>query len=195
MPEMEVYEYEACWLPEGKVMKEKWEENEYTLMQEGHLRYVLNALMGIKKIDSVLELGAGFGRITKILLENYDIEFYRAIDISPEQIAFLNKDFPDVTTSVLDLTTFDSKGFGTYDLVLGCEFFMHIMPEHIEKVFQILKHGKNLLNMDYFPIEKVKRHLSVHNFIHPYRTLYQNIDRTANFHRIYEQQGIFWSVR
>jgi SAM-dependent methyltransferase len=38
------------------------------------------------EFHTVLEVGCGFGRITKLLLENFDISKYMAIDISPDQI-------------------------------------------------------------------------------------------------------------
>lgn len=201
MPEMEVYEYEACWLPEGKIMKEKWEPNEYTMMQEGHLRYVINRLMGAeKKIHTVLELGAGFGRLTKILCDNYDIKQYTVADISPDQITNLGKLHlsPPPKAHVVDLTKVQADFFTSHqvDLVLCGEFLMHIMPEHIEHIFQIIKNAnpKYIINMDYYPIDAVKRNLSVHNFIHDYSSLYKGIDRQVAFHRIYEYQGIFYSI-
>jgi SAM-dependent methyltransferase len=42
----------------------------------------------LKTIDfhSVLEVGCGFGRITKLLLENFDILDYVAVDMSPDQV-------------------------------------------------------------------------------------------------------------
>ena len=54
-------------------------------MQEEVLIAHLNNISGSFK--SVLELGCGFGRITQLLLTNYNsIIEYLAIDISPDQI-------------------------------------------------------------------------------------------------------------
>ncbi|MGH9998111.1 MAG: class I SAM-dependent methyltransferase, partial [Nitrososphaeraceae archaeon] len=41
----------------------------------------------IPPFKSVLELGCGFGRITKLILSNFpDIQVYTAVDLSPHQI-------------------------------------------------------------------------------------------------------------
>ena len=54
-------------------------------MQEEFLLSHLNGISGSFK--SVLELGCGFGRITKLLLTNYNnITEYLAVDISSDQI-------------------------------------------------------------------------------------------------------------
>ena len=54
-------------------------------MQEEFLLEHLNGLSG--SFQTVLELGCGFGRITKLLLTNSDnITEYLAVDISPDQI-------------------------------------------------------------------------------------------------------------
>lgn len=48
-----------------------------------------NALLDYLKtiqFESVLEYGFGFGRITKLLLENFEIKQYKVFDLSQDQI-------------------------------------------------------------------------------------------------------------
>lgn len=132
-------------------------------------------IKGLKNINSVLELGAGTGRMTKIMLEELpDITDYTCIDVNIQK-ELLDIDFPNIKSN---LTEFDitSKNFGLYiegkkyDLILASEVFMHIKPQDIENVIKKLsKIGKQIINIDWSfnPLE------SDWCFIHPYHILYK----------------------
>ena len=73
------------WYELGKVYKKSFRYDENYLLQEEFLIDILNGITDSFK--SVLELGCGFGRITKLLLTNYNhINEYLAVDLSPQQI-------------------------------------------------------------------------------------------------------------
>lgn len=89
-----------------------------------------------KPIETVLELGAGSGRMTKIILEELsDIKEYEIIDINPQ---LSNEIMNDNRIKVydMDLTEFSGNaevngftiGRKTYDLIVAVEVFMHIKP-------------------------------------------------------------------
>ena len=79
------YNPSEYWRERGKVYKKNFRYDKDKRLQEEFLLTHLNGISGSFK--SVLELGCGFGRITKLLLTNYDnITEYLAVDISPDQI-------------------------------------------------------------------------------------------------------------
>ena len=79
------YNPSEYWHERGKLYKKNFRYDKNKRLQEEFLIDYLNGITGSFK--SVLELGCGFGRITKLLLTNYNnITEYLAIDISPHQI-------------------------------------------------------------------------------------------------------------
>ena len=73
------------WLKRGKVYKEQFKYNKKFQLQENMLiDYLKTAL---ESFDTVLELGCGFGRISRLMLSKFpDIKEYVAVDLSPDQI-------------------------------------------------------------------------------------------------------------
>lgn len=51
----------------------------------------------LKKIsfNSVLEFGCGYGRITKLILDNFSLNYYTAFDVSPHQLYNAKKECSD----------------------------------------------------------------------------------------------------
>ena len=79
------YNPSEYWHERGKVYKKNFVYDKDKRLQEEFLLTHLNGISGSFK--SVLELGCGFGRITKLLLTNYsNITEYLAVDMSPHQI-------------------------------------------------------------------------------------------------------------
>lgn len=145
-------------------------KNEYKL-QEHIFRQLLVSIKNLnrlhvdeRKISSVLEVGAGTGRMTKIMLEEFldDIIYYDIVDINKEN---LNKVMDNLGTEmalmtypvVADITDeeFDISLRGKqYDIVLASEIFMHIKPEDIEmvlkRVIRLLAPKGLIINIDWF---------------------------------------------
>lgn len=134
-----------------------------------------------QEIKSVLELGAGTGRMTKIMLEEFpDYEWYTIVEISKDNIEKMfktlgnGKELPrDVyplygnIIEYVDLPTKEMK----YDLILASEVFMHILPKDIENVIKKLsKMGKQIINIDW----NFNNDLNAGwYFIHDYDSLYK----------------------
>jgi SAM-dependent methyltransferase len=159
------YDYSKYWKKAGKKYKKNFRYTDAFTVQEYKL------LAELKKLDfkSVFELGCGFGRITKIIMNNFDVSRYDAVDISKHQIK--NADVPGVNFEVADFMEYTPKG--TYDLVLASEVLLHIPPNLIKQtVSKLLSMSKKyLVTIDaYGKYEK----LADHNFIHPYLELYSN---------------------
>ena len=73
------------WLKRGKAYLE--EEQSYAGYHRVQERFLLDTLRaGRLSMQNVLDLGCGFGRITKLLAENYPGTEIVALDVSPEQL-------------------------------------------------------------------------------------------------------------
>ena len=70
------------WSKRGKKYQDEFVYNEFFKIQENTLIDYLKAI----QFKSVLEYGCRFGRITKLLLENFNIKQYKAFDLSQDQI-------------------------------------------------------------------------------------------------------------
>lgn len=134
------------------------------------------------EIKTVLEVGSGYGRITKFMLESYPkIECYHAIDLSPFKTTKAIEYVPLSKYPTLKITTFDfnnsaSLGQYTFDLVLCTEVLMHQLPSEIKnwiKQMSVLSH-RYILNIDWYE-SKPPDIIASHNFIHDYAALYREI--------------------
>ena len=116
----------AYWLEHGKTYKD---EIDFTgpayQAQEKALLSVLSNL----EFESVLEVGAGFGRITRLLVNSGFQGDYLATDVSNDALDELNKYMGQtqaVSRTLLDLDSANSEDYDKkWDLVLSVEVLMH----------------------------------------------------------------------
>lgn len=125
----------------------------------------------------VLELGMGFGRITKILARDCIIDEYLGIDISNEQIKnakdYLDKRWEEIHAQsfVCDITKLSIiNRHSYYDLVMAAETLMHIKPDDIERVIKLMVNSSkhDIINIDW-NFDKIESDFC---FIHDYHKLY-----------------------
>jgi SAM-dependent methyltransferase len=154
------------------------------------------------KFRSVLEVGCGFGRITKLIISNHpDIQRYVAVDLSPDQILNAEQyvrsgtDKNIASSKGLCFTVSDIKSLDLsdkYDLVLAVEVLLHILPSEIKGVMTKLVNLSNrqIINLDYY--QDIMTTLAPHNFLHQYRKIYEEIPSIAEVKRIpIKKTGIF----
>lgn len=152
---------------------------------------------GIPK-GRILEVGAGFGRISKLILERFheNIDEYVLLDISKDQLqnarmyleknlgaAILEKvDVKYIQCNFMDFVNLENK----FDLVLAVEVLMHVLPKDIQKAIDALisVSQKNVLTIDWYEHKKPEKEIAAHNFIHDYPTLYINNPLVEHFKRI-----------
>jgi SAM-dependent methyltransferase len=154
------------------------------------------------KFKNVLEVGCGFGRITKLVISNHpDIQKYTAIDLSPDQInnaeqyvrsGIGNRRIKDIelTFVVSDIMSLDLDG--KFDLVLAAEVLLHIIPSQIKEAMTKLVDlsNRDIINVDYYQ-EKITR-LAPHNFLHQYEKIYHEIPTIREVRRIpIKKAGLF----
>ena len=153
-------------------------------------------------ITSVLELGAGTGRMTKIVLEELGtkedytnwphhrgIQTYDCIDLNcgvhmvkimenmtPRLAGRCNWYNLDITSEEFDLIINPNDHTKRYDLILASEVFMHILPVDIDdvitKMSRLLSDNGHIINIDW---SYPTRELDASKwcFIHPYDELYR----------------------
>jgi len=188
------------WNERGKIYLKNFEYDKNKAVQEDFLLNHINQFS--EPFTSVLELGCGFGRITKLLLNNYNgIREYVAVDLSTHQIENAKKYLKSISRSNISLTfqVSDIKSFQSkkkYDLVLLSEVLMHILPSEIESVINkvISLSKKHIINIDWYEEEPPKK-IASHNFIHEYEKLYNSIPEVSYIERIpIKRKRIFGSV-
>jgi trans-aconitate methyltransferase len=187
------------WKERGKIYKKNFHYDKYKILQE---EFLLDHLDSLNNFHSVLELGCGFGRITKLLLTRYsEIQEYLAVDLSPHQIenaktyldsiSFLHK---GLEFQVSNIQSFKSEK--KYDLVILSEVLMHILPSEIDSVIGKLVSlsNKHIINIDWFE-EALPQKIASHNFIHPYELLYKKYSEVSSVQRIsIRRKKIFGSI-
>ena len=173
------YNPSEYWRERGKVYKKNFRYDKDKRLQEEFLLTHLSGISGSFK--SVLELGCGFGRITNLLLINYDnITEYLAVDISPDQIEnaktlissakLSNKVKLDFLVSDIQSLKLDKQ----YDLVILSEVLLHILPTEIDSIVNklISMTKRHIINIDWYEDQPPKTQAS-HNFIHQYESIYK----------------------
>ncbi len=179
------------WVKRGRVYQKEFVHSKEFQEEENVLIDYLKKL----SFDTVLEFGCGFGRITKILLENFPIKKYVAFDLSPDQIINakkLCKDFKNVNFHVSTIQDF--KIDERFDLVMSIEVLLHVPPYDIEQIMNKLagfsKH--HIINADWYQ-EKSPLIRSPHNFLHNYEKIYKNIENVSSVQKlsINNKQSIF----
>lgn len=187
-----MFEYRKYWEQIGTTMKDKFSESEISRLQQERIVDILKDF----EFESILELGAGFGRITRNILDNFKVKHYTCLDVSLTQINHLHKDFPNVEAVYSSIKDFNTKE--QWDLVIASEVLMHIVPENIDYVFyKMSKWAKTaILSLDYYPIESCRfEKLDPHNWEYDYQKKYREIVFGTDEFRISPLQSIFFCIR
>ena len=191
------YNPQQFWTEQGKTYKEQFRYNKKFELQEQMLIDYLKKNVSLSFSSTVLEVGCGFGRITKLLLLNFpNIKEYLAVDLSPHQIENAKeyvrpkeiikkegKANPDIKFIVSDIQSLqvDKK----YDLVIASEVLLHVLPSEINEVISKLVNlsNKHIVNIDWYE-EQIPKRVAPHNFIHNYEEIYKNIPSITHVNRI-----------
>jgi trans-aconitate methyltransferase len=165
------YNPEEYWRERGKIYQSTFQYNDTFRLQE---RFLLDALRKLS-FSSVLEVGCGFGRITKLLLQSYDIQEYTAVDLSPDQIESAkkyvnNQEKVNFVTSNIQSFNSDKK----FDLVVAAEVLLHVKPEEIEAIVAKLLSFTNhyFVHIDWSEDRHNVTEANSHNFMHDYDKIY-----------------------
>ncbi len=146
--------------------------------------------------SSVLEIGCGFGRITKLILSHYpNIKKYTAMDISPDQINNAREyvrgvnDGIDIQFIVSNIKSLEVSE--KYDIVIAAEVLLHVLPSEIMEVITKLVSlsSRHIINVDYY--QEKPTALAPHNFLHQYEKIYKAIPSIREVKRLpIREEGI-----
>ena len=170
MSDFNVNEY---WLERGRTyIGEKRTPPEFHRLQERFLLGVLRR--GNIAMRRVLEIGCGFGRITKLLADAWPEADITALDLSPEQLANARQYCganPRVRFEQYDFYSGAPLPPGPYDTVVAIEVFLHHPPEFVVELFRKLAAvGRHIVNIDWS--EDWPGPLPEHVWVHDFAKLY-----------------------
>jgi SAM-dependent methyltransferase len=144
-------------------------------IQEERLAEVFRSL---KDVKTVLEVGCGYGRVTKLIMDVLDPKLCIASDSIPEQIqnCMDNLSYDNLIFRMLDITNErEFKRNQEFDLVVASEVLMHIRPFEIDQVIRRLVRTacKYFINIDYYELPPIP--LFPHNFMHQYVEIFSKL--------------------
>jgi SAM-dependent methyltransferase len=140
------------WLKRGQTYaQEQRTPPEYHRLQERVLLDVLKA--GGVPMGRVLEIGCGFGRITKLMAETWPDANITALDLSPDQLANARRYCGERSNvRFLQYDFYSGQPFpgASYDTVVAIEVFLHHPPEVIAALLKKLAAiSKYIVNLDW----------------------------------------------
>ncbi len=164
------YDYVDYWKHEGKLSKRDSLAFKLNKDHEAQEAPLIEAFKAVNP-DTVLEIGAGWGRIAKLLKGQVICENYTAMDISYERLKqILDK---SVGRIVDDFYTHDFPIGLRYDLIIAVELLMHIPPDIIDKFVEKMKlYANTIIILDYDPAQPRDIEMADHNFLHDYDKLF-----------------------
>jgi len=168
------YKPTEYWTRRGINYQKEFVYSENVLRDE---KYVIDYLKSLS-FGTVLEFGCGFGRVTKLVLENFPIKKYKAFDISPTLISKAKtfcENFDNVSFEVSSIQDFQSDE--KYDLAFGYTVLMHVKPKEIRRA---MKNLVRLANNDVINFDWSQKHSPLiilkHNFLHGYKEIYESFE-------------------
>lgn len=161
------------WLERGRTyMQETRTPESFHRLQERFLLDVL--LQGNVPMHRVLEIGCGFGRITKLLAQTWPDAEITALDLSPEQLANAQRycdGNPRIHFQQYDFYSGAPLPGGGYDSVVAIEVFLHHPPEFVAALFKRLAGAaQQIVSIDWS--EDWSSPLPEHVWLHDYPKLF-----------------------
>lgn len=200
---IQVIDLETFWLNRGKQYINEFQSHSFSArryfrLQEKSLVRVLDSF----SFDNVLEVGCGFGRITKLVKDRFRVSMLKGIDLSPHQIKNARKyvKSEEVELSVGRIQDLDIPD-NSYDLVIAVEVLMHIPFEEIEAtIAQLVRVSRNhIVNLDWYR-PKCGIRLGGYCFAHDYPSIYEKlgvskvdvipIPKIPRYHVVFEHKRI-----
>jgi SAM-dependent methyltransferase len=173
-------EINAYWTKRGQTYEgESRLAGHYHRLQESFLIDILK--LGGLPTRSILEIGCGFGRITKALAHAFPRSAITAIDLSEDQLANARRycgDCANITFACHDLYSEQPLPHGRFDVALAVEVFLH-HPSRPVRAFldRIAESADHFVNIDW--CEDWQAPVSNHVWIHNYRALYREAGLTS----------------
>lgn len=135
---------------------------------------IIQEIISKFKPQSILEIGCGSGRFTKIISELTEFEKYVAIDISQGQIDSARKNVRNEKIDFLCTKVQELDINQKFDLVFSSEVLMHINFEDIDSVIKKMVSLSNnkIITVDWFDSKKIGEEAGEYCFIHDYNKIF-----------------------
>lgn len=169
----EAFDVNQYWLKRGRGYIGEPLPQDYHRLQEKFLFDLLRASR--MAMDRILEIGCGFGRVTRLLAEHFPNARITALDLSPDQLANARRYCGEPGNVVFEQYDFYSglsfPGAG-YDVAVAIEVFLH-HPRHVvlglvEKLSGV---SHCIVNIDWS--EEWPWRTAEHVWVHDYVAVYQ----------------------
>lgn len=123
------------------------------------------------KFDSILEIGAGDGRITDYIQDNFRVKEHICIDLSNDRKLMFEKNLPYFDSKNYHVGDFVEMDLPQEDLVITSDTLVHVRPERIKKFIEkmIKQAKKHVLFIEYTP--KISSTLMYYCFEHDYQKI------------------------
>ena len=144
---------ERFWIKIGRDHKQRYRRHSLHIKmrnrkQEREILRMLNQL----EFSSVLEVGCGWGRLTKLIMKRFNPSPYVAFDISADQIRNAREYVGNkVDFRVSSISNFAFKE-NSYDLVFASAVLMHIPPKEVRSTIDkmVFATKKYVVNVDWY---------------------------------------------
>jgi SAM-dependent methyltransferase len=194
------------WKEKGKTYYQNFDfDNEQIRYQEQIVMNYLKNNFSENEIRTVFEIGCGFGRFTRLILEAFKhIELYHAIDLSLDQIEYARNFVNDDRVYYIQESIQDHRVIRKYDLLFAAEVFFQIQSEDIELAFSkaLLLTEKHLVHLD--PKQQNKRdgllfydddqNIQEFAFFHDYDSLISKSNIIIKSHKYTEVERIHQAI-
>ena len=168
----EAFNVNQYWLKRGRTYISETLPAEYHRLQEGFLLDVLAASR--ISLNRILEIGCGFGRITKLLAETFPQAQITALDLSPEQLANAQRycgQARNVTFQQYDLYSDRPFPGRDYDAAIAIEVFLHHPRSVVQGLFvKLAAVSRHIVNIDWS--EDWPWKTAEHVWVHDYSAVY-----------------------
>lgn len=169
------FDVNRYWLDHGKTyLREEARYAAYHRLQEAFLLDVLRAAR--LRPNDILEIGCGFGRITKLLAETYPEARIVALDLSPDQLRNAKRHCEGCAGIVFqeyDVYSGRPLPAGPYDATVAIEVLLHHPPPRVAALIQQLAAvSRYIINIDWS--ERWVGPTAPHVWVHDYRSLYRD---------------------
>jgi len=146
----------------------------YLQNQEDHIMKKIEVL----NCESILEVGCGSGRLTKIISKLPNIRRYLAMDISPDLIS---KAQEEVKNTNIDFQCVDLLEFQTnekFDLVFSTEVIQHIEPNNVKNIIsKLVSFSKHkVIFVESYDSLDTKPSKDAYFFRHNYQDIFQKLE-------------------
>lgn len=209
---MTIYDPKNFWTNLGK------DENNFPVPQEQMLKEMVTLKSLLRTIDaeqpiySVIEVGPGSGRFTKVLFESLPhMTKYSAFELSEDRakrlertINALQESYPNVDYSLYNQNFYKIPRYGRADLILASHVLLHIPTFDIQDAIAWTISNTNakghIINIDYFEESGIpSQELAYYNYLYNYPKLFESIGKTqiesTQRHKVDDWVSIFHTRR